>query len=62
MIFLIANSFYFSAQLEGKVENSNDILAARANYQEIMKNLIAIDKVTKMKGIQARIPFEVVIK
>ena len=30
--------------------------------EEIMKNLIAIDKVTKMKGIQARIPFEVVVK
>ncbi|MFT7614408.1 MAG: protease-4, partial [Parvicellaceae bacterium] len=30
--------------------------------EEIMKNLIAIDKMTKMKGIQARIPFELVIK
>ncbi len=38
LIFLAANAFYFSAQLEGKVEKSHDIVSARANLQEILKH------------------------
>ncbi|MFT5764076.1 MAG: hypothetical protein ACI8X3_001504 [Saprospiraceae bacterium] len=38
LIFLAISSFYFSAQLEGKVEKSGDIVAARANLQEIIKH------------------------
>lgn len=38
VLFLIFNAFYFSSQLEGKVEKSHDILSARANLQEIKKH------------------------
>ncbi len=34
-VFLIVNSVYFTAQIEGKVEQSHDIVGARANLQEI---------------------------
>lgn len=30
--------------------------------QQILNNLKAIDKVTKMKGVQARLPFEIIVK
>ena len=36
-IFLLATAFYFTAQLNGKVEKSHDIVGARANLQEIEK-------------------------
>lgn len=35
LIFIALSAFYFSAQLDGKVEKSHDILGARANLQEI---------------------------
>ena len=37
LVFLSASAVYFSAQLEGKVEKSHDIVSARANLQEINK-------------------------
>ena len=37
LIFLAISAFYFSAQLEGKVESSFDIVSARANMQEMQK-------------------------
>jgi membrane protein YfhO len=37
LIFLAISAFYFSSQLEGKVEKAGDIISARANLQEIIK-------------------------
>ena len=37
VVFLLASAFYFTAQLQGKVEKSHDIVSARANLQEIKK-------------------------
>ncbi|MEZ4935386.1 MAG: YfhO family protein [Saprospiraceae bacterium] len=38
IIFLMANAVYFSAQLQGKVENAHDTVSARANLQEIINH------------------------
>ncbi len=37
LIFLLVSGIYFTAQIEGKVEKSHDIVSARANLQEIKK-------------------------
>ncbi len=42
--------------LEGKDEDNPGLSG------EILKNLKAIDEVTRMKGVQARLPFDIVIK
>ena len=38
LVFLAVSAIYFSAQLDGKVEKSHDIVSARANLQEIIKH------------------------
>ena len=39
IIFLLVSGIYFTAQLQGKVEKSHDIVSARANHQEF-KNFL----------------------